>query len=84
MIQSEVGHQVESKQCRSPIGRPGKLLFEDGQPLTFGEFLEGMLMLRGSNQTTVKDGHGMGATRQEAGGDVGKVGWFVGTWMFLQ
>lgn len=33
----------------------GKLLFEDGQPLTFGEFLEGMLMLRGSNQTTVKD-----------------------------
>jgi len=33
----------------------GKLLFEDEQPLTFGEFLEGMLMLRGSNQTTVKD-----------------------------
>lgn len=33
----------------------GKLLFEDGQPLTFGELLEGMLMLRGSNQTTVKD-----------------------------
>ena len=59
VIQSEVGPQVESKQCRSPIGRPGKLLFEDGQPLTFGEFLEGMLMLRGSNQTTVKDGHGM-------------------------
>mmetsp|Transcript_61906 Transcript_61906/g.145067 ORF Transcript_61906/g.145067 Transcript_61906/m.145067 type:complete len:623 (+) Transcript_61906:28-1896(+) len=33
----------------------GSLLFEDGQPLTFGEFLEGMLLLRGSNQTTVKD-----------------------------
>ncbi|CAE7946690.1 sohB [Symbiodinium sp. KB8] len=33
----------------------GKLLMEDGQPLTFGEFLESMLLLRGSNQTTVKD-----------------------------
>ncbi|CAJ1364340.1 unnamed protein product, partial [Effrenium voratum] len=33
----------------------GKLLFEDGQPLTFAELLEGILMLRGSNQTTVKD-----------------------------
>mmetsp|Transcript_73541 Transcript_73541/g.172260 ORF Transcript_73541/g.172260 Transcript_73541/m.172260 type:complete len:274 (-) Transcript_73541:146-967(-) len=33
----------------------GKLLFEDGQPLSFGDFLEGMLLLRGSNQCTVKD-----------------------------
>ena len=34
---------------------PGKLLFEDGMPLTFGEFMRGILTLRGSNQTTVKD-----------------------------
>ena len=33
----------------------GKLLFEDGQPLTFGDFMKGILTLRGSNQTTVKD-----------------------------
>jgi len=28
--------------------------------------------------------HGMGATRRETGGDVGKLGWFVGAWMLLQ
>eukprot|EP00434_Breviolum_minutum_P033560 symbB.v1.2.029697.t1/scaffold3274.1/size59892/5 len=33
----------------------GKLLFEDGEPLTFGDFMKGILTLRGSNQTTVKD-----------------------------
>ncbi|CAK9023985.1 unnamed protein product [Durusdinium trenchii] len=33
----------------------GHLLFEDGEPLTFAEFMEGMMTLRGSNQTTVKD-----------------------------
>ncbi|CAE7601222.1 Cacna1h [Symbiodinium sp. CCMP2592] len=33
----------------------GKLLFEDGEPLTFGDFMRGILTLRGSNQTTVKD-----------------------------
>ncbi|OLP91461.1 Sodium channel protein 1 brain [Symbiodinium microadriaticum] len=33
----------------------GQLLFEDGQPLTFGEFMDAILTLRGSNQTTVKD-----------------------------
>jgi len=33
----------------------GKLLFEDGEPLTFGEFMRCILTLRGSNQTTVKD-----------------------------
>lgn len=33
----------------------GKLLFEDGQPLTFGDFMKGILTLRGTNQTTVKD-----------------------------
>lgn len=33
----------------------GILLFEDGEPLTFAEFMEGMLTLRGSNHTTVKD-----------------------------
>ena len=33
---------------------PGKLLFEDGEPLTFGDFMRGILTLRGSNQTTVK------------------------------
>ncbi|CAE7947766.1 CACNA1H [Symbiodinium sp. KB8] len=33
----------------------GKLLFEDGVPLTFPEFMESILTLRGSNQTTVKD-----------------------------
>eukprot|EP00434_Breviolum_minutum_P033556 symbB.v1.2.029693.t1/scaffold3274.1/size59892/1 len=33
----------------------GKLLFEDGEPLTFGEFMDAILTLRGSNQTTVKD-----------------------------
>eukprot|EP00435_Cladocopium_sp_Y103_P025084 s16_g6.t1 len=32
-----------------------KLLFEDGEPLTFGEFMDAMLTLRGSNSTTVKD-----------------------------
>eukprot|EP00439_Symbiodinium_sp_Y106_P067272 s2319_g11.t1 len=32
-----------------------KLLFEDGEPLSFGEFMDAMLTLRGSNQTTVKD-----------------------------
>ena len=32
----------------------GKLLFEDGEPLTFGDFMKGILTLRGSNQTTVK------------------------------
>mmetsp|Transcript_3248 Transcript_3248/g.7679 ORF Transcript_3248/g.7679 Transcript_3248/m.7679 type:complete len:596 (+) Transcript_3248:69-1856(+) len=32
-----------------------KLLFEDEEPLTFGEFMDAMLTLRGSNQTTVKD-----------------------------
>lgn len=32
----------------------GKLLFEDGEPLTFGDFMRGILTLRGSNQTTVK------------------------------
>ena len=30
-------------------------LKEDGEPLTFAEFMEGMMTLRGSNQTTVKD-----------------------------
>lgn len=33
----------------------GKLLFEDGEPLTFPEFMDAILTLRGSNQTTVKD-----------------------------
>jgi len=33
----------------------GKLLFEDGEPLTFGEFMDAILTLRGSNRTTVKD-----------------------------
>ena len=33
----------------------GRLLFEDGEPLTFGDFMRGILTLRGSNQTTVKD-----------------------------
>lgn len=33
----------------------GILLFEDGEPLTFAEFMQGMLTLRGSNHTTVKD-----------------------------
>ena len=33
----------------------GKLLFEDGEPLTFPDFMRGILTLRGSNQTTVKD-----------------------------
>ncbi|CAJ1387676.1 unnamed protein product [Effrenium voratum] len=33
----------------------GKLLFEDGEKLTFGDFMRGILTLRGSNQTTVKD-----------------------------
>ncbi|CAK9026451.1 unnamed protein product [Durusdinium trenchii] len=33
----------------------GKLLFEDGEPLTFGEFMDAILTLRGTNQTTVKD-----------------------------
>lgn len=32
-----------------------RLLFEDGEPLTFGEFMDAMLTLRGSNSTTVKD-----------------------------
>jgi hypothetical protein len=32
------------------------LLFEDGEPLTFGDFMRGILTLRGSNQTTVKEG----------------------------
>ena len=32
-----------------------RLLFEDGEPLTFGEFMDAMLTLRGSNHTTVKD-----------------------------
>lgn len=31
------------------------MLFEDGEPLTFGDFMRGILTLRGSNQTTVKD-----------------------------
>lgn len=35
--------------------RRGKLLFEDGEPLTFGEFMDAILTLRGTNQTTVKD-----------------------------
>eukprot|EP00913_Durusdinium_trenchii_P019614 g18439.t1 len=30
----------------------GRLLFEDGEPLTFGDFMRGILTLRGSNQTT--------------------------------
>ncbi|CAJ1388363.1 unnamed protein product, partial [Effrenium voratum] len=33
----------------------GRLLFEDGEPLTFKEFMDAILTLRGSNQTTVKD-----------------------------
>mmetsp|Transcript_55068 Transcript_55068/g.103224 ORF Transcript_55068/g.103224 Transcript_55068/m.103224 type:complete len:146 (+) Transcript_55068:15-452(+) len=33
----------------------GKLLFEDGEPLTFQDFMKGILTLRGKNQTTVKD-----------------------------
>eukprot|EP00438_Fugacium_kawagutii_P012315 Skav221946 [mRNA] locus=scaffold195:486478:491102:+ [translate_table: standard] len=32
-----------------------KLLFEDGEPLTFPEFMDAILTLRGSNQTTVKE-----------------------------
>ena len=31
------------------------MLFEDGEPFTFGEFMDAMLTLRGSNSTTVKD-----------------------------
>eukprot|EP00441_Pelagodinium_beii_P038469 CAMPEP_0197631874 /NCGR_PEP_ID=MMETSP1338-20131121/8893_1 /TAXON_ID=43686 ORGANISM="Pelagodinium beii, Strain RCC1491" /NCGR_SAMPLE_ID=MMETSP1338 /ASSEMBLY_ACC=CAM_ASM_000754 /LENGTH=796 /DNA_ID=CAMNT_0043203413 /DNA_START=72 /DNA_END=2462 /DNA_ORIENTATION=+ len=33
----------------------GKMLFEDGEPLSFPDFMNGMLMLRGTNNTTVKD-----------------------------
>ncbi|CAE8604092.1 unnamed protein product [Polarella glacialis] len=33
----------------------GSMLFEDGEPLTFSDFMHGMLMLRGTNTTTVKD-----------------------------
>ncbi|CAJ1408463.1 unnamed protein product [Effrenium voratum] len=33
----------------------GKLLFEDGEIVTFTEFMHAMLTLRGSNTTTVKD-----------------------------
>eukprot|EP00913_Durusdinium_trenchii_P007481 g7033.t1 len=33
----------------------GKLLFEDGEPLTFGEFMDAILTLRGTNQTTCED-----------------------------
>lgn len=42
----------KTRSCRCPCPR---LLFEDGEPLTFGEFMDAMLTLRGSNSTTVKD-----------------------------
>ena len=46
----------------------GKLLFEDGEPLTFPEFMDAILTLRGSNQTTVKDrmGHARCCNHQPA------------------
>lgn len=33
----------------------GKMLFEDGQEVSFVDFMHAMLTLRGSNKTTVKD-----------------------------
>lgn len=33
----------------------GKMLFEDGESVSFMDFMRAMLMLRGSNKTTVKD-----------------------------
>ena len=41
---------IKTRSCPCP-----RLLFEDGEPLTFGEFMDAMLTLRGSNSTTVKD-----------------------------
>lgn len=44
----------------------GRLLFEDGEPLTFGDFMRGILTLRGSNQTTVKDTLGYTCTHTKS------------------